>query len=439
MKKLKFLFLALIATLSFVGCQNESSSLSEESNNQKLTTDSELVSSILEITRDSELKSEAATSNGGDLKIVFPISMEIYFKNDPTKSTTISFKESRQLYMFLKALDKIKFISIKYPISVTNEKGEVIVVNSNKEFLDLIKSSNNDIKDCYKVKYPLSVDTNDGKMITVNNNAELKKLFGVIETIKFPFDVTTEKGVVISIKNRDDLKMLVGKLCKGDVVENEDCIKVKYPLSVDTNDGKMITVNNNAELKKLFGVIETIKFPFDVTNDKGVVTSIKNRDELKMLVGKLCKDDVILDNGCVKVKYPLSVDTNDGKVITVSNNAELKKLFGVIETIKFPFDVTSDKGVVTSIKNRDDLKMLIGKLCKDDIIIDNGCIALKYPFTVSTTDDKIITIADYKELKKAYGLYKTLKYPFDVIDTKGVVISIKNAEDLKMLIGKHCK
>jgi hypothetical protein len=359
MKTMKFLFLSMIAAISFVGCQNESGELPQDSSNEKLTPNSELVSLLLEMTNESGSKKDVKASSLG---LVYPIAVDVIFQNSQTR--TITFNNPNQLYGFLKILTNVKFITIKYPVSVKNENGEVIVVNNNQEFLNLIKPVVNNNGNCNKVKYPFTVETTDGS-ITVNNNTEFTKLLQMLGKIKFPFNVTDDKGVVTSIE-QSNFQSYVSKLCKDTVVVvDNNCNKVKYPFTVDTKDGP-ITVNNNTEFKNLLRMFGKIKFPFNVTDDKGVVTSIE-QSNFQSYVSKLCKDTVVVvDNNCNKVKYPLVVDTKNGSSVTVNNDTELRDLLKIYNQIKFPINITDDKGVVTVVtaNGQNNLQVYISKLCK---------------------------------------------------------------------------
>ena len=78
------------------------------------------------------------------LSINYPINISIYNANNQI-AKTITIQNDKDLYNFLKDLESDVFISISYPISIINSKGQNVVITNNSNFENSIEES---IKDC---------------------------------------------------------------------------------------------------------------------------------------------------------------------------------------------------------------------------------------------------------------------------------------------------
>lgn len=83
------------------------------------------------------------------IHINYPIKIDIYNANSQI-AKTITIQNDTDLYNFLEDIESNVFISINYPISITNRNGQNVVIINNSDFEDSIEAS---IKDC---------DTNSG-------------------------------------------------------------------------------------------------------------------------------------------------------------------------------------------------------------------------------------------------------------------------------------
>lgn len=78
------------------------------------------------------------------LSINYPIKISIYNSNNQI-ANTITIQNDKDLYNFLKDLVSNVFISINYPISIINSKGQNVVITNNSNFENSIEEG---IKDC---------------------------------------------------------------------------------------------------------------------------------------------------------------------------------------------------------------------------------------------------------------------------------------------------
>lgn len=78
------------------------------------------------------------------LSINYPIKISIYNANNQI-ANTITIQNDKDLYNFLKDLESNVFISISYPISIINSKGQNVVITNNSNFENSIEEG---IKDC---------------------------------------------------------------------------------------------------------------------------------------------------------------------------------------------------------------------------------------------------------------------------------------------------
>lgn len=78
------------------------------------------------------------------IHINYPIKINIYNANNQI-ANTISIQNDTDLYNFLENIESNVFISINYPVSITDLNGQNVVITSNSDFENSIESS---IKDC---------------------------------------------------------------------------------------------------------------------------------------------------------------------------------------------------------------------------------------------------------------------------------------------------
>ena len=74
------------------------------------------------------------------INIIFPITVNIYDSNNQV-ANTITLTNNQSLYAFFDNLEDNEFIAISYPITITNLNGQNIIVTSNSQFEDIIKSA----------------------------------------------------------------------------------------------------------------------------------------------------------------------------------------------------------------------------------------------------------------------------------------------------------
>lgn len=78
------------------------------------------------------------------LQINYPIKINIY-NADNQIANTITIQNDKDLYNFLKDIKSNVFISINYPVSITNFKGQNVIITNNSNFESSIEDG---IKDC---------------------------------------------------------------------------------------------------------------------------------------------------------------------------------------------------------------------------------------------------------------------------------------------------
>ncbi len=79
------------------------------------------------------------------VKINYPISFKIYNASNQVASVT-TINSNLELFIFLKNLPNNVLIAVNYPISVTNQNGQVVTINNNAELENVIE---NGISDCH--------------------------------------------------------------------------------------------------------------------------------------------------------------------------------------------------------------------------------------------------------------------------------------------------
>jgi hypothetical protein len=78
------------------------------------------------------------------ININYPIKIDIYNTNNQI-ANTITIQNDTDLYNFLENIESNVFISINYPVSITDPNGQNVVITNNSDFENSIEGS---IKDC---------------------------------------------------------------------------------------------------------------------------------------------------------------------------------------------------------------------------------------------------------------------------------------------------
>lgn len=89
------------------------------------------------------IECEANSNDFGKINCItinFPITINVYDSSNQIASTA-SITSNQSLYSFFENLEDNKFIAISYPITVTNSNGQNVIVTTNSQFEDVIKSA----------------------------------------------------------------------------------------------------------------------------------------------------------------------------------------------------------------------------------------------------------------------------------------------------------
>ena len=78
------------------------------------------------------------------IHINYPISISVYNANNQI-ANTIVIKNDTDLYNFLENMESNVFVSINYPVTITDPKGQNVIITNNSDFENSIEES---IKDC---------------------------------------------------------------------------------------------------------------------------------------------------------------------------------------------------------------------------------------------------------------------------------------------------
>jgi hypothetical protein len=223
-KSIKFLFLPLFALLSvFVACNKE----------QQLS-DTELDSAV-----DNALYSIQERGGIGRLgcfELVFPVTLEL-----PDASTV-----EVDSYEAMKTALRTWFLAnggqsggpghrprpnFVFPISVVNQEGELITVESQEALRELRASCAGTFGNhgpnghgqhrlsCFEIVFPITLEFPDGSTVQVNSRQELRQAIrtwkqgnpGATERPKFTFPITvkmTEDGTLVTVNSREELRAL---------------------------------------------------------------------------------------------------------------------------------------------------------------------------------------------------------------------------------------
>ena len=211
-----------------------------------------------------------------------------------------------------------------FPLSLSNQDGETIVVNDVDELLTALFDCNGldidttiwdddygfDYIGCYEIVFPFSVVLTDGTVVEVNDHMEYCDLLleGNIQGFAFPLTLVGEEGEIV-VNSQEELEALLedcydwdgpGEI--GDVFilatgafgfdpSGTACYTISFPMNVvevdlNGNTSEEITINNLDELMELVTgfpgeSLYNVVYPVTLTiNESGEVVVLEQLEDL---------------------------------------------------------------------------------------------------------------------------------------------------------------
>lgn len=267
-----------------------------------------------------------------------------------------------------------------YPIEVNIPNQEVVSVNSEDEFFDVLdqwfeaNEEEEDLEDFPTLVFPIQVTLEDGTMESIGDEEELCELYETCFEDEFGEDWNEDEDWDEDYEHEEDM-----------------CFTFEFPVTVNLPDGSSSAANTEEELEDIFDdwfennedeeAFPTFAYPVTVVLLEDSTTQIINSDEELDELFEECYDDFFED--CFEVNYPVEVELPDG---TVLNAIDEEAFYDILDdwydgleedeepedypTFVYPIEVTLEDGTVESVEDEEDLEELYeecyGEICPVD-------------------------------------------------------------------------
>ncbi|MGH1385359.1 hypothetical protein [Kordia sp.] len=306
MKKfLKFSLILALAVFTF-SCSNDNTDVIPEDTQSTSETKIALKSSLTTYARTATTTNQAETmflnndDNNDIIENCFTLNFPYTVTNGNTTGTVNSQAEAENFFN--------AGYMLAFPVDVTTADGEVITINDELGFIELLEDCFEDGtagggnpggggnsgggepgdpfgNECFEFNFPLSVETIDGTTVVVNDEYELFTVEGAVGFV-YPISVTTESGVV-TINGDEDFDALYNDCYDIEPCDDcgTNCFEIVFPLTLIDDAGNVTTVNDDDEfITYLDGLgndtFFTITFPMNIEYEDGTQATINSEDEL---------------------------------------------------------------------------------------------------------------------------------------------------------------
>ena len=199
-----------------------------------LSDDSEKV-----IKSEEELNSEY--DNCFDGTECFTINYPVTFTDGTTEKVINS---ETEFFEYTSTLAEDVNANFVYPISVTNDNGDEVIVDNDEEF-DALYSECFDFSECetedfscFEIDFPVTAVSATGGDIMISNNDDLDNYFDGLDftetpNFKYPLIINYEDGTKFEIINLEELETAFDDcFYSGDKGDINICFDIKYPISI---------------------------------------------------------------------------------------------------------------------------------------------------------------------------------------------------------------
>ena len=273
--------------------------------------------------------------------------------------------------------------TLRFPVNVLDENGEVALVRNQGELDAIIADCNAGATrvDCYAFVYPLEVVSLDSRTpVTISNDDQLRRALssaGGGYVLKYPYEVTLAGGQIRVVTSPQDWRRLLAE-CRGDVVDI-DCYAFDYPVRFVNARGGTVLANDDAEFARAEDAGLVLQFPVAVILEDESTELIDAQAGLDQLRAD-CDADPGNGIDCFAFRFPISMLNTDQELITVDNANDLgfQRLTGSL--IQYPITVTLEDDSERVLRSEPELRALEAEC--DGLVID--CFEPQYPVLFAT-------------------------------------------------------
>jgi len=244
-------------------------------------------------------------------------------------------------------------ITLIYPFSVQDLGGNITVVNGQEELANTVIEN----EGLVFFAFPLSVTHENGEEVVLENGDELFEALISCDNITIPCDTTIVGGGQIA------------------------CYELKYPLAIVLLDNSIETVNSEDEFVNLLlnGEIINFSFPLTLINENGEELVVENDNELAEAFNECYEVEnpnepvifeeavlflAISSQGCYSINYPISLVYEDETSVSVSSNEEYAQTLmadaSLITGLQYPlYVILATTQEVIEVSSKEDLFYLL--------------------------------------------------------------------------------
>lgn len=223
----------------------------------------------------------------------------------------------------------IENITVKYPITATNDDESEETITSDEELKAYGKKSNRP-----KINFPIDIEIN-GETITINTPKDLKKFFIKPTKKRPPFRLVFPVTVINADESTVEILDVEAFKTYRETLEEGTKPTFQFPISIEKKDGTIIEIINQDALKEYIeenkpnrkGNKKTkirkppfkLVFPVTVINTDDSTTEIIDVEAMKSYRETLEKDTK------PTFQFPISIEDKDENTIEIADENALKE------------------------------------------------------------------------------------------------------------------
>lgn len=147
-----------------------------------------------------------------------------------------------------------------------------------------------DFDECFTLNFPISVYDEDGGEITINSDEEFFTTPFIVGFV-YPFDVTLEDGTIVTVADANEFDSLYNDCFDIEDCDDceENCFEIVFPMSFVSGSGTVTTVSDEDALFEFLDNLTpndfiSISYPINVELEDGVQQTINSDEEFDTLL-----------------------------------------------------------------------------------------------------------------------------------------------------------
>jgi hypothetical protein len=285
--------------------------------------------------------------------LVFPLDV-----TDGTTNTTINSYE--ELVSYYESLGDNAEPDFVYPIMIQYEDGTQLQIDTLEDLENAFDECYDDFDDCFTLNFPVTLTDESGNNVTVNSEQELSDFWDANATDTFeptfvyPITVTlTADGSQLTINNDEEFDDLFEECYDFEDCDYDDfgCFTFQYPIEASSVATGTISINSDDELFDYFDMLgddedPQFTFPLSILYEDGTEQQVNSLEELEDAFDA-CYDEEYEEEDCFTFNYPLTLIKEDNTTVTINSDEEFETFIDGLGddegfSFQYPFSITQD-------------------------------------------------------------------------------------------------